>query len=190
MEIFNYPILSFLTVKHNIDYEYYAATIKVLIGKNALLEKSMVELTEQPFKNIITIENLFKTIPQKPTNEIDILAICFQIGTEEIEPLGIVEFYTAFNYVHDSYIKMIQRENTVLHYDPEMEELEAGIDSLRKFGRLSTIDALAGGDILKHNEIVELPYSRVFTKMYLELEKSKFQKALIKIKSNSKRNDS
>jgi hypothetical protein len=179
----NFTIISFLTEQHNIEYDYYAAVIKALIPKNELLGKSMPVFLEQPFKNIISIENLFKTIPNKPTSTIEILSICYQIPTEEIEPVGIFEFYTAFNFVHNSYNKLIERENKVLHYDPEPEELEAGIESLSKFGRMATVDTLAGGDLLKHNQIIEMPYSRVFTKMYLESEKAKYQRKLIAIKS-------
>lgn len=184
MEICNYSILSFLTERHTIDYDYYAAVIKAMLPKNSLIEKEMPAFLEQPFKHIISLENLFKAIPKRPENVIDILSICFQIPTEEIEPIGIIDFYPALNFVVEEHRKLIDRENRVLHHDPEPEELEAGIESLHKFGRMATVDTLAGGDLLKHNQIIEMPYSRVFTKMYMESEKAKYQKRLFEIRKN------
>ena len=183
MDLFNYPILSFLTERHTIEYEYYAAVIKAMVPKNSLNGKEMPAFLEQPFKHIISIENLFKSITKRPENIIDIVSICFQIPTEEIEQIGIVEFYPVLNFIVSEHQKLIERENRILHHEPEVEELEAGIESLHKFGRMATVDTLAGGDLLKHNQIIEMPYSRVFTKMYLESEKAKYQRKLIAIKS-------
>jgi hypothetical protein len=42
--------------------------------------------------------------------------------------------------------------------------LNAGIRDLDILGDIATIDNLAGGDILKWNQIIELPYSMIFDK--------------------------
>mgnify|MGYP000913178014 len=180
----DYTILSFLTERQAIDYEYYAAIIKAMYPKNYLNGKEMPAFLEQPFKHIISIENLFKSITKRPENIIDIVSICFQIPTEEIEPIGIVEFYPVLNFIVSEHQKLIERENRILHHEPEVEELEAGIESLHKFGRMATVDTLAGGDLLKHNLIIEMPYSRVFTKMYMESEKAKYHKRLFEIRKS------
>lgn len=180
----DFTILSFLTERQAIDYEYYAAILKAMYPKNYLNGKEMPAFLEQPFKNIISIENLFKAVPKQPTNVIDIVSICFQIPTEEIEPVGIKDFYPALNFVVEQHKKLIERENRILHHEPEVEELEAGIESLQKFGRMATVDTLAGGDLLKHNLIIEMPYSRVFTKLYMESEKAKYHKRLFEIRKS------
>ena len=184
MEICNYTILSFLTEKHELDYDYYIVAIKALLPKNTILGKIMPPLMEQPFKHIISIEKLFKSVSSRPESIIDIISICFQIPTEEIDTLGIIEFYAALNYVVEQHKELVERENNVLHHTPEPEEIEAGIESLYKFGRMATVDMLAGGDILKHNDIVNLPYSRVFTKLYIESEKANYQKRIFEIRKS------
>lgn len=183
MEICNYEILKFLTQPIDVDYEVYAYILRQLKPINNLSGKQSVSLIEQPFKNIISIENLFKSVSNTPKHMIDIVAIVFNVDTDDINNVGVIEFYHAFNYVFNAYTELIERENKVLHYEPDNEEIEAGLSNLNKFGRLSSIDALAGGDILKHNQIIELPYSRVFTKLFLEHEKAKYQRTLIKIKN-------
>lgn len=176
MDLYNYKIINFLTESFDIDYEYYVSVLKALEPKNILLDKTMQELREQPYKHIISIENLLKQVQKNPVKEIEVLSIAFQIPTEEIEQVGIIEFHQALKFLLDSYKKLIEVENKLLHYEPENEEIEAGIESLTKFGRMASVDTLAGGDILKHSLIIDMPYSKVFTKMYLESEKSKFQK--------------
>lgn len=185
MDLFkDYTILSFLTERQAIDYEYYAAIIKAMYPKNYLNGKEMPALLEQPFKHIISIETLFKAVPKQPTNVIDIVSICFQIPTEEIEPIGIKDFYPALNFIVQEHQKLIERENRILEYDYDPEEIEADISPLQKFGRMATVDTLAGGDLLKHSKIIELPYSRIFTKMYMESEKAKYQKRLFEIRKS------
>ena len=111
------------------------------------------------------------------------MAICLQVETEKLEPIGVFEFYPVFNSIQQQYIDLVTREKKFLSHDPEPEELEAGLENLGKFGRLMTVDALSGGDILRHNQIIELPYSRIFTKLYMDSEKAKIQKELYRIKS-------
>lgn len=184
MELINFDILSFLTQTQQIDYEAYAAVIKNLLPANYLCGKEMLLLAEQPYKHIVDIEKRYRALSQRPQNKIDIAAICFQVDTEDIERVGIFDFYRAFNFITQQFNTLIERENKVLSYEPDAEEFEAGIQSLGKFGRLATIDSLSGGDLLKHKEIIELPYSRVFTKLYLESEKAKYQKKLQTIRAN------
>lgn len=52
----------------------------------------------------------------------------------------------------------------------------AGFSELDIFGEANTVDSLAGGDILKWNQIEELPYYQVFTKLYLDKVRNKVEK--------------
>ena len=98
MELINIDILSFLTQQQAIDYEAYVAVIKNLLPANYLCGKEMQLLTEQPYKHIVSIEDRFKQISKQPTVLIEIAAICFQVDTDDIEPIGIFEFYRAQLY--------------------------------------------------------------------------------------------
>lgn len=180
--MYNYPVIDFYTIPQDIDYGYYTSVCKSLSAKNKLFDKVVEYFNDLPFNIIITIENMFKNLHREPLIQVDIVSVVFQVDNDIIKKMGIFDFYPVFNYVYESYHNLILRESKVLNYEAEGDELEAGIDRFSKFGRLSTIDTLAGGDILKHEDVVNLKYSRIFTKLYLESEKAKFQRELQKIK--------
>ena len=64
----------------------------------------------------------------------------------------------------------------------------AGVDKLKPFGIFGTIDGLAQGNILKHDEVLLYPYRDVFIKLLYEYEKGEYQKRYAEIlKQESKR---
>lgn len=67
-------------------------------------------------------------------------------------------------------------ENTLLHYDPTSEELEAGINELSKnIGEMSTITGLAKAYGKDPDTILGWEYSKVFGFLYADLETYKFR---------------
>jgi len=52
------------------------------------------------------------------------------------------------------------------------------------FKEHKTIDALAGGDILKYEQVLEMPYETVFVKLWYEKEMAEYQKRLHEIIRN------
>ena len=181
-ELINYTIKELLTGAVEVDAQTYFTILTSLKPKPELHGVNLTPITEQPYKNIITIENLLKRVPERPYSKIEIAAVLFNIDTDIIDEVGIVEFYAAFNEIHNQYTALVERENRYLSYDPEPEEIEAGMESFQKFGRLMTVDAIAKGDLLKHEQVINLPYSRVFTKLYMERERSEFQRRYHQIK--------
>ena len=57
-----------------------------------------------------------------------------------------------------------------------MEQKKAGIDRFQKYGVFNLIDALAGGNVLKWEAIMELPYVDVYKKLLLFKDEAGFQK--------------
>ena len=55
-------------------------------------------------------------------------------------------------------------------------EKRAGIQSFEKFKYINTINSLAGGDITKWSEILNMPYERVLTKLLLNKTEAEYQK--------------
>lgn len=182
-ELTNYTIKELLTGTVEVDAQVYFTILTSLKPKPVLHGVNLTPITEQPYKNIITVENLLKRIPERPYSKIEIAAVLFNMDTDIIDEVGIVEFYAAFNEIHRQYTSMIDRENRYLSYEPEPEEIEAGMESFQKFGRLMTVDAIAKGDLLKHEQVINLPYSRIFTKLYMERERSEFQRRYHQIKN-------
>lgn len=182
-DVVNYPIKDFLTVELPIDYKYYSQLLNLLTPTNLILKKSMNDLFGQPYKLIITLEKMYKEKETNPYKMIEIVSVAYQVPTEDLEPIGIFDFFKTFNYLHNAYTALIERENRMLHYEPDTDEVEADFTTLSKFGRLPSIDTLAKGNILEHDKITDLPYSRIFTKLYLESEKAKYQKRLFEIRN-------
>ncbi|MFD2145485.1 hypothetical protein [Mucilaginibacter antarcticus] len=55
-------------------------------------------------------------------------------------------------------------------------EKKAGIQSFQNFKYINTVNALAGGDITKWDEILNMPYDRVLTKLLLNKTEAEYQR--------------
>jgi uncharacterized protein YgbK (DUF1537 family) len=55
-------------------------------------------------------------------------------------------------------------------------EKKAGIRAFEKFKYINTINSLAGGDITKWTDILNMPYERVLTKLLLNKTEAEYQK--------------
>ena len=72
-------------------------------------------------------------------------------------------------------------EKEYLSSPPDADLINAGIRELDELGEFNTIDTLAGGDILKHEQIKALPYHYVFDKLRKQTLENKIAKNLAKI---------
>ena len=77
-------------------------------------------------------------------------------------------------------------EQTYLSSNPEPELIASGIDELNIFGELNIIDSLAGGDILKWEQVKQLPYHSIFDKLRKDNIERKINKNYNKIISKKK----
>lgn len=58
---------------------------------------------------------------------------------------------------------------------PSAVEQRAGIAKFQRFKYINTINALSGGDIIKWDVILNLPYDRVLTKLLLNKTEAEYQ---------------
>lgn len=72
-------------------------------------------------------------------------------------------------------LKVLNENENVLQSKPEPEMIAAGIDRLERFGIYGVARSLTD-DILKVNEILELPYSDVFMALYYNKTTNDIQK--------------
>ena len=91
--------------------------------------------------------------------------------------------FALFNHVENEVKKIIEKEKA-LTYEPTGKQLAAGIENLNKFGIFGTIDSLADGDVLKHNDVINLPYHYIFTKLLYEKTKAEYTEAAMKLSNN------
>lgn len=55
-------------------------------------------------------------------------------------------------------------------------EKKAGIQAFEKFKYINTVNSLAGGDVTKWADILNLPYERMFTKLLLNKTEAEYQR--------------
>jgi len=70
---------------------------------------------------------------------------------------------------------ILETEATQLKKKPTQEQLRAGIDMFNEFGVMNIVDTLAGGDVLKYEDILNLEYNVVFLKLRKSLVESIYQ---------------
>ncbi len=71
---------------------------------------------------------------------------------------------------------LIEAENKLLSAPASALEKKAGIQAFERFKYINTVNALAGGDVTKWEEILNLPYDRVLTKLLLNKTEAEYQK--------------
>ena len=70
----------------------------------------------------------------------------------------------------------ISREQNMLHYTPNADELAAGVEELgKKVGSLGTVQALARSYGVDPDVVVAWPYTKVFGILYADLEENKYK---------------
>lgn len=83
--------------------------------------------------------------------------------------------------------EVVKNETGELQLDYDSDHVLAGIKRFEKYGINNTIDALAGGDMLKWEEVLLMPYGVVFMKLRMNKEKVLFQRNLRKVLENKQK---
>jgi hypothetical protein len=96
------------------------------------------------------------------------------------EAIAIVNYF--FTEIKEFFAKFVRLND----YKPDNDELMAGVNQLNYLGYVNTLDALAQGNLLNYEGILETSADRVYTKLLKDFESSLFQKRLQKVKENKK----
>ena len=140
-------------------------------------------IVEWPYGKVKELQMMFTetvTIERIP----NILAFAYTT-TEDRTPKEFLamkwhEVFRLYNHIYSEVGYIVDREK-VLAYEPSADEEEAGIDRFARFGTMGTIDTLAAGNVLLYDEIEAKPYRLIFAKLYLESEKTRYQKNMLAI---------
>lgn len=106
--------------------------------------------------------------------------VTFECDTDHLDVNEMLYFVL---WLMDETKVIYELETQQLKSMPDPDKIAAGIDELNIFGDKNTIDQLAGGDILKWNDIKKLPYEQVFEKQLMLIKTSAFEKKYTKILS-------
>lgn len=122
--------------------------------------------------NRLDVDGLIKLAFQDRTKQ-----LVFDSDLESIDKQGLSFLF----WVIDMLEKIDSLEKHNLSSEPDPKMLQAGISEMSEFGVLNTIDALAGGDMLKWDEVRAKPYHYCFNKQLMNLKHAKIAKRLSKI---------
>lgn len=111
-----------------------------------------------------------------------------EVSIEEIEESDYNQLLSNLIWVIRELKQLGELEENELSLPPDADLVNAGVNELNKLGVFNIIDSLAGGDILKHDEVRALPYYKVFDKLLKGAIESKIQKNYAKIQQNKVKN--
>lgn len=77
---------------------------------------------------------------------------------------------------------VVENENKAFQSPPNLLAEQAGAANLRQFGDFNDIDLLAGGDVLKHELVLQLEYNLIFQKLRYNKIYRKFETELERLK--------
>ena len=121
---------------------------------------------------------IFKQIPQ-------ILSFVHGSEQEDFWQMKWHEVFRLNNHVIEQVEKVVEGEK-VLMYEPDADQLEAGIERFAQFGFYGTINTLADGNVLLWPAIETTPYKIIFLKLRLEREISEYTKNKAAIEKRKK----
>ena len=96
----------------------------------------------------------------------------------------LFQFFSFFNYCKEEIERVNIMEENALGYTPTTDEERAGIDRFNKFGYVLAIDSLAKGNVLKWNEVKNIPYEDAFMKLMIDKTRNDFDKDLFKVQNS------
>ncbi len=104
-------------------------------------------------------------------------------SVEELLNIGVLEFFQSRNYMTEELAKITEVERITFSRGTTIEEEQAGIDELSKFGVELQIEQLCKGEICRREEIRATPYHLAFSWLAMWAERSDFQERLNEIRS-------
>lgn len=118
-------------------------------------------------------------------DSIELILNC-QFDNVDLSEVPANDFLRFILWIHEQqeFIYTIEKNNLSSELEPELAA--AGINRLDEFGSYTTIDSLASGDILKHEEIEKLPYYVVYQKLKLDKIQREIEKKYVEIIKNKK----
>lgn len=103
------------------------------------------------------------------------------VSIKDISKKNHKELFSFVLWVKDELERIFNLEKEYLSNEPDADSINAGIRDFDELGEINTIDNLAGGDVLKWEEIKRLPYHTVFDKLRKNTIENKFNKRYQKI---------
>lgn len=95
---------------------------------------------------------------------------------EQLQKLDVDSVYSCIIHVINKLKAFSDKEEKALKSNVTEEQVRAGIAMFNELGIFNTIDMIAGGDVLKHPEVLKVDYNTIFLKLYKNNITVKFER--------------
>lgn len=164
-------------VDHIIKNNLNANPILRLRKENKIKEKQPKESSLWAFSwNDIVLLRVY----MQENNMIEILKIVYDISEKALLKADVFNVFSCYNWIIQELQHIGQSEKDELYNELTPAQKNAGVEKLQRFDYVVTLDHLAGGDLLKYDAILELPYSSIFRKLALDQTKHEIQEHYMK----------
>jgi hypothetical protein len=146
---------------------------KITADELIRVSKSEGQLDQYTVSDLVQLVAIYTTPQEKRFDDKRIKAtikILEQMPVAEVYPFGL--------HLEQQLIRINEIERKHLKPDHTPEQIKAGIQMFNEVGIFCTIDMIAQGDLLKHNKVLNLPFSLVFNKLLLSNISSRFDRRL------------
>ena len=142
-------------------------------------------ITELTFGEV----NSIKRLVMRETTE-DLLRafeIVYKCKARDVIRMEVIQFYRCMIFITNEVDKIINMERQHWNTEPTDHDAklqQAGVKELEQFGDLPMIDSLAGGDILRYNDIEKLNYLEVHYILWYRATQANIQNRFQKLMIN------
>jgi hypothetical protein len=173
-ELYNYSFTEFIALETEQRELYKAFGLKA--GAKNLTK---IDPQEWEWGRVKQIQDLVNKEYLWLSDIVEVVMVALNLKREEVEQMKWFDIARFYTFILKA-ISDINEKEQQLAYEPDAREINAGIEDFARFSWFATLDRLAGGDILKYDEVGKQPWSIVFTKLLLNKTDAEFNKKLIK----------
>lgn len=144
-------------------------------------EPKVGTLYELEYKHVIVIKQQL----QNPTLEAMnvVLRSVYRFRTQEqFLNCSVFDVFAAYTWIVEEVKGIYEVERQKLYREPTQKQKNAGIEEFEQLDDIPAIDDLAGGDVTKWDEILELPYGQILRKMLLSRIQKDYNERLMQQK--------
>lgn len=167
--------------------DFKKQSIELMIEYINILQLIEPQETKQEifYMKLREVDYIKKSLGSEDDDElVRIVAMVEEMTEIQVNNLPIVTFFGLFKSIREQTLQIVEaEENGLVSNNPNVKwELVEGGRRMGIFGIYNTLDQLSNGDITKYNEILELPYNEVFTKLRMDKIKGDLQQEMDAIK--------
>lgn len=96
------------------------------------------------------------------------LKLMYGINDKEFNRLDVYNAFATWKWLTSEMFKIYEIEVQELEEDIPDELKDAGLEQLQRFEHVTSLDKMAGGDLTRYDEFLNITYAKVFRKMVMD----------------------